>query len=128
MINQENNDLYDLNEVLKIENLTISDFEEICRRLKRKPNRTELGMFGVMWSEHCCYRNSKPLLSKFPTKGKKIIDRFDDMKNIASNRLEDWLEEDEDINQNLDFKQKSFYNENTTSMQFSEKKEDAPWI
>ena len=36
MINQENNDLYDLNEVLKIENLTINDFEEICRRLKRK--------------------------------------------------------------------------------------------
>ena len=30
------------------------------------------------------------------------------MKNIASNKLEDWLEEDEDINQNLDFKQKSF--------------------
>ena len=73
MLNQENNDLYDLNKALKIENLTINDFDEICRRLKRKPNRTELGMFGVMWSEHCCYRNSKPLLSKFPTKGKNIL-------------------------------------------------------
>ena len=41
-------------------------------------------------------------------KRKKIIERFDDMKNIASNRLEDWLEEDEDINQNLDFEQKVF--------------------
>ena len=41
MINPENNDLYDLNEALKIENLTISDYEEICKRLKRKPNRTE---------------------------------------------------------------------------------------
>ena len=61
-------------------------------------------------------------------KGKKIIDRFDDMKNIASNRLEEWLEEDEDINQNLDFKQKSFYNEERTSIPFSEKKEDDPWI
>ena len=30
-------------------------------------------MFGVMWSEHCCYRNSKPLLSKFPTKGKNVL-------------------------------------------------------
>ena len=40
------------------------------------------------------------------SKRKKIIERFDDMKNIASSRLEDWLEEDEDINQNLDFKQK----------------------
>jgi len=73
MINQENNDLYDLNEALQVENLTLNDYEEICKRLKRKPNRTELGMFGVMWSEHCCYRNSKPLLSKFPTKGKNVL-------------------------------------------------------
>jgi len=73
MINSENNDLYDLDEALKVENLTINDYEEICKRLKRKPNRTELGMFGVMWSEHCCYRNSKPLLSKFPTKGKNVL-------------------------------------------------------
>ena len=64
----------------------------------------------------------------FLEKGKKIIDRFDDMKNIASNRLEDWLEEDEDINQNLDFKQKSFYNDDIKSRSFSEKKEDDPWI
>ena len=128
MIKQDNNDLYDLNEALKVENLSINDFEEICKRLKRQPNRTELGMFGVMWSEHCCYRNSKPLLSKFPTKGKKIFNRFDDMKNIASNRLEDWLEEDEDISQNLDFKQKSFYNNDRTSIPLSEKKEDDPWI
>jgi phosphoribosylformylglycinamidine synthase len=73
MINTENNDLYDLNEALKVENLTINDYKEICKRLNRKPNRTELGMFGVMWSEHCCYRNSKPLLSKFPTKGKHVL-------------------------------------------------------
>ena len=66
--------------------------------------------------------------NEFIQKGKKIMDRFDDMKNIASNRLEDWLEEDEDINQNLDLKQNSFYNEDTTSRSFSEKKEDEPWI
>ena len=60
--------------------------------------------------------------NEFFQKGKKIIDRFDDMKNIASNRLEDWLEEDEDINQNLDFKQKSFYNNDITSIPSSEKK------
>ena len=46
------------------------------------------------------------------------------MKNIASDRLEYWLEEDEDINQNLDFKQKSFYNDDITSRSFSDKKED----
>jgi len=66
--------------------------------------------------------------NEFMQKGKKIFERFDDMKNIASNRLEDWLEEDEDISQNLDFKQKSFYNKDRTSMPFSEKKEDDPWI
>ena len=66
--------------------------------------------------------------NEFLQKGKKIIDRFDDMKKKASNRLEDWLEEDEDINQNLDFKQKSFYNEDIELTSFSEKKEDDPWI
>ena len=66
--------------------------------------------------------------NEFFQKGKKIINRFDDMKNIASNRLEDWLEEDEDISQNLDFKEKSFYNKDTKSIPFSEKKEDDPWI
>jgi len=66
--------------------------------------------------------------NEFMQKGKKIIDRFDDMKNIASNRLEEWLEEDEDISQNLDYKQKSFYNDNRTSIPSSEKKEDDPWI
>ena len=64
----------------------------------------------------------------FLQKGKKIIDRFDDMKNIASNRLENWLEEDEDINQNLDFKEKTFYNDRKEFRSFSNKKEDDPWI
>ena len=66
--------------------------------------------------------------NEFLQKGKKIFDRFDDMKNIASNRLEEWLEEDEDISQNLDFKQKSFYNNDRTPIPSSEKKEDDPWI
>ena len=61
-------------------------------------------------------------------KGKKIIDKFDDIKNIASNRIEDWLEEDEDINENLDFKQKSFYNNERTSRSLGDKSEDDPWI
>ena len=68
------------------------------------------------------------LKNEFFQKGKKIIDRFDDMKNIASNRLEEWLEEDEDINQNLDFKEKSFYNDDISTRFSSEKKEDDPWI
>ena len=66
--------------------------------------------------------------NEFLQKGKKIIDRFDDMKNIASNRLEDWLEEDEDINQNSDLNAKSFYNDKSKFRSFSNKKEDDPWI
>ena len=66
--------------------------------------------------------------NEFFQKGKKIINRFDDMKNIASNRLENWLEEDEDIIQNLDLKQKSFYNDKKTSRSFSNKNADDPWI
>ncbi len=73
MIDSLNNDIYDVNESLKVENLTCDDYEEICKRLGRKPNRTELGMFGVMWSEHCCYRNSKPLLANFPITGKNVL-------------------------------------------------------
>ena len=66
--------------------------------------------------------------NEFFQKGKKIIDRFDNMKNIASNRLEEWLEEDEDIIQNSDLREKSFYNEKRKSKSFSDKKDDDPWI
>ena len=87
---------------------------------------------GLVFCE-CNYLDDLILLkssikNEFLQKGKKIFDRFDDMKNIASNRLEDWLEEDEDINPNLDFKQNSFYNEDITSRSFSNKKDDDPWI
>ncbi len=64
---------YSVPEALKKENLSQADYDEICRRLGRAPNRAELGMFGVMWSEHCCYRNSRPLLSQFPTSGPRIL-------------------------------------------------------
>ena len=64
---------YDVADALKQEGLKPRDWDEICRRLNRPPNRAELGMFGVMWSEHCCYRNSRPLLSGFPTEGPRIL-------------------------------------------------------
>jgi len=64
---------YDVLVALKQEGLKESDYVEICRRINRGPNRNELGMFGVMWSEHCCYRNSRPLLKKFPTTGSKVL-------------------------------------------------------
>ncbi|HAX75412.1 MAG TPA: phosphoribosylformylglycinamidine synthase subunit PurL [Cyanobacteria bacterium UBA11372] len=49
------------------------EYEEIVKRLGRHPNKAELGMFGVMWSEHCCYKNSRPLLKQFPTEGDRIL-------------------------------------------------------
>ena len=61
-------------------------------------------------------------------KGIKIINRFDDMKNTATNRLEDWLEEDEDINQNSEFEVKTFYNKDDQKRSFRNKSEDDPWI
>ncbi|MCP9850314.1 phosphoribosylformylglycinamidine synthase subunit PurL [Cyanobium sp. Morenito 9A2] len=60
-------------EALRKEGLSQADYDEIVRRLGRAPNRAELGMFGVMWSEHCCYRNSRPLLRGFPTEGPRIL-------------------------------------------------------
>jgi phosphoribosylformylglycinamidine (FGAM) synthase-like enzyme len=55
------------------EGLKPQEYEEIVRRLGRHPNKAELGMFGVMWSEHCCYKNSRPLLKQFPTTGQRIL-------------------------------------------------------
>ncbi|MBE9221379.1 phosphoribosylformylglycinamidine synthase subunit PurL [Cyanobacterium stanieri LEGE 03274] len=60
-------------EEIASEGLKPSEYEDIVQRLGRHPNRAELGMFGVMWSEHCCYKNSRPLLSQFPTTGERIL-------------------------------------------------------
>ncbi|NJO70929.1 MAG: phosphoribosylformylglycinamidine synthase subunit PurL [Oscillatoriales cyanobacterium RM1_1_9] len=55
------------------EGLKPDEYQEIVNRLGRHPNQAELGMFGVMWSEHCCYKNSRPLLKQFPTAGARIL-------------------------------------------------------
>jgi phosphoribosylformylglycinamidine synthase len=55
------------------EGLKPEEYEMIVERLGRHPNKAELGMFGVMWSEHCCYKNSRPLLKQFPTQGDRIL-------------------------------------------------------
>jgi len=60
-------------EVLKARGLTPSEYELILKQLGRDPNANELAMFGVMWSEHCCYKNSRPLLKLFPTTGERIV-------------------------------------------------------
>jgi len=53
--------------------LTPEEFERIRKILGREPNFTELGIFSVMWSEHCSYKNSRKELRKFPTTGPKIL-------------------------------------------------------
>src|SRR5689334_7309337 len=49
------------------------EYDLIVRRLNREPNDVELGVFSVMWSEHCSYKSSKKHLGKFPTSGPKVI-------------------------------------------------------
>lgn len=53
--------------------LSESEYEKVQTILGRLPNFTETGLFAAMWSEHCCYKNSKPLLKQFPTTGKHIL-------------------------------------------------------
>ena len=55
--------------------LTPEEYERVKRILGREPNFTELGIFSVMWSEHCSYKNSKKELKKFPTTGNGILVR-----------------------------------------------------
>lgn len=60
-------------ELVKKHNLTPEEFEKIKGILGRDPTYTELGIFSVMWSEHCSYKNTRPLLKTFPTKSPRIL-------------------------------------------------------
>ena len=53
--------------------LKTDEYAVIVDRLAREPNQVELGIFSVMWSEHCSYKSSKKHLGKFPTKGPRVI-------------------------------------------------------
>src|SRR5262249_2807025 len=53
--------------------LTPDEYERIKQILGRQPTFTEVGIFSVMWSEHCSYKNTRPLLKLFPTKSPKIL-------------------------------------------------------
>ncbi|QBK24529.1 phosphoribosylformylglycinamidine synthase subunit PurL [Ureibacillus thermophilus] len=53
--------------------LSDEEFARIEEILGRLPNWTETGLFSVMWSEHCSYKNSKPVLRKFPTSGPRVL-------------------------------------------------------
>jgi phosphoribosylformylglycinamidine synthase subunit PurL len=60
-------------ELIQKHNLTPEEYDRIKAILEREPTYTELGIFSVMWSEHCSYKNTRPLLKTFPTTSKKIL-------------------------------------------------------
>lgn len=60
-------------EVIKSHGLSMDEYDKICQILARKPNYTELGIYSVMWSEHCSYKSSKAILKLFPTQAKWIL-------------------------------------------------------
>src|SRR5258708_4874330 len=59
--------------VLAEHNLTAEEYQRIVKAMGREPNRTELGLFSVMWSEHCSYKSSKIHLRTLPTKGPRVL-------------------------------------------------------
>src|SRR5690349_10281402 len=59
--------------VLERHGLTRDEYDRIVKSLKREPTMTELGIFSVMWSEHCSYKSSRVHLKKLPTKGPRVL-------------------------------------------------------
>ena len=53
--------------------LSQEEYRLACERLDREPNEVELGMIGALWSEHCGYKNSRPLLGLFPSTGPRVL-------------------------------------------------------
>lgn len=60
-------------ETVRAHGLTDREYAEILRLLGRNPNLTELGVFSVMWSEHCSYKSSRKHLKRLPTRGERVI-------------------------------------------------------
>lgn len=53
--------------------LSDTEYQMVVDLLGRQPNYTETGLFSVMWSEHCSYKTSKPVLRQFPTTGPRVL-------------------------------------------------------
>ncbi len=60
-------------ELVREHNLNELEYERIVEMLGRAPTFTELGIFSALWSEHCSYKHSKPVLRRFPTTGPQVI-------------------------------------------------------
>lgn len=57
----------------KTAGLSAKEFDALVEELGREPNEIELRLFGVMWSEHCSYKSTRPLLKLFPTEGPAVL-------------------------------------------------------
>ena len=72
-MNNNNQEERNLKKILEENDLTLSEYKKIVKTLKREPNDVELGLYSAMWSEHCSYKSSKPVLSIFPTQGEWVL-------------------------------------------------------
>src|SRR5581483_8171543 len=60
-------------EVVREHNLTGEEYQKVLDLLGRKPTITELGIFSVMWSEHCSYKSSRVHLKRLPTRSRRVV-------------------------------------------------------
>ena len=60
-------------DILARHGITADEYDRIVQRLGREPNLTELGIFSVMWSEHCSYKSSRVHLKTLPTQGPRVL-------------------------------------------------------
>ena len=72
-MNNNNQEEKNLKKILEENDLTDSEYKKIVETLKREPNDVELGLYSAMWSEHCSYKSSKPVLSIFPTQAEWVL-------------------------------------------------------
>jgi phosphoribosylformylglycinamidine synthase subunit PurL len=77
-------------ELIAKHGLTPDEYQRIRGILGREPNFTELGVFSVMWSEHCSYKNSKLELRKFPTRGDRVLVRAGEENAGVIDIGDDW--------------------------------------
>ncbi|MFL5318965.1 MAG: hypothetical protein ACJ790_04860, partial [Myxococcaceae bacterium] len=60
-------------DVVSKHGLKPDEYERIVKHMGREPNLVELGIFSVMWSEHCSYKSSRKHLRGFPTTGPRVL-------------------------------------------------------
>ena len=60
-------------DIIRDHGLSDDEYQKILRLLGREPSLTELGIFSVMWSEHCSYKSSRVHLKRLPTRSRRVL-------------------------------------------------------